>query len=260
MKVLVTFALETEFAPWRAMRRFRPAKWGQAEAFFAQIGAAEVGVVLTGVGPKQAATRAAQVMRSDFDSVGLCISSGLAGAVRPAYQIAQVLAARTIRAEDAPERAEGGTLKSSDALLSFAEECGATPVGQFYSASRVIGRAEEKQHIGHVADAVEMESFEILREAAAAGIPAIALRAISDLSTENLPLDMGDLLNSEGKVSIPRVVGQVALHPTALPDLVKLGQNSKRAAESLAQFLDRYIATVADRTAALETRTTAATS
>ena len=109
-------------------------------------------------------------------------------------------------------------------------------VEQFYSAVRVVGRAEEKRHLGERSDAVEMESFEILLESAAYGIPAIAIRAISDSVDDDLPLDMNRIFTDEGQVSIPRVLGQVALHPTSVPDLVRLGQNSKAAAESLARF------------------------
>ena len=118
-------------------------------------------------------------------------------------------------------------------------------VNRFYSAERAIGRPDEKKHLGKIADAVEMESFEILAAATDAGVPAVAVRAISDTSDEPLPLDMNEVFSDEGHLSIPRVVGQVALHPQALPGLVKLGQQSKKAAESLAQFLDRYIARIA---------------
>ena len=93
-----------------------------------------------------------------------------------------------------------------------------------------------------------MESFEIFREAAACGSPAVAIRAISDGIDEDLPLDMNQLFTDEGQLSISRVMGQVALHPQSIPGLVKLRENSKRAAESLARFLDRYVATVIERT------------
>jgi len=258
MKVLVTFALETEFAPWRARHRFRPGKWGTADAYVATIGTAEVGVILTGVGPKQAALRAWQAFNSEFDSVSLCISSGLAGALRPGYQLAQVLAARTVRSEVARTGSEANILESSGALVSFAGDCGATVVDRFLSAGRVVAKAEEKRHLGLTADAVEMESFEILREAAESGVPAVAIRAVSDLASDDMPLeDMEGVLTGDGKLSIPRVVGKIVLHPAALPHLVKLGRESKRAAEALAQFLDRYIVMVSERAAPIETRTSA---
>ncbi len=253
MKILVTFALENEFAPWRAMHDFRSGKWGAAEAHFAEIGGADVGVVLTGAGPKQAALTASAVMRSESDSISLCISSGLAGGLKDAYEIGHVLAAKSVFSEAPHADLPSHVLDSSPALVAFAGECGATIVDQFYSAPHVVGRSEEKRHLGKVADAVEMESFEIMHEAAAFGIPAVAIRAISDLAGEDLPLDMDGVFNEEGRVSIPRVLGQVALHPGSLPDLMKLGNQSKRAAESLAQFLDRYVPMLVDRAKTLET-------
>jgi len=255
MKILVTFALENEFAPWRAMHQFRAGKWDDADVYRAQIGAAEVGVILTGAGPKQAHLEAAKILGSDPDSINLCVSSGLAGALKPEYQVGHVLAARSIRTEAEMTDPSSNPQASSAPLLSFAAECGATVVGQFYSAERVVGRAEEKRHLGEHSDAVEMESFEILLEAAAYGIPAIAIRAISDGVDDDLPLDMNRIFTDEGQVSIPRVLGQVVLHPRSVPDLVRLGQNSKVATESLAKFLDKYIAAVAEKFQSLEKRT-----
>ncbi|MGH9690606.1 MAG: hypothetical protein ACRD4C_05870 [Candidatus Acidiferrales bacterium] len=254
MRILVTFALEAEFAPWRAMHRFRPATWGAASVQFAEIGGAEVGVILTGVGPRQAALEASRVAWGGPGSLEFCVSAGLAGALRPEYRIAQVLAARAVMTENPQLGGESSVLDCSAALVSFAADCKATPVDRFYSANHVVATAPEKKRLGELADAVEMESFEILRRARTGGIPAIAIRAISDAADEDLPLDMNEIFTDEGQVSIPRVLGQVALHPSALPGLLKLGQKSKQAAESLAAFLNRYIATLADRAETLESK------
>jgi adenosylhomocysteine nucleosidase len=254
MRILVTFALENEFAPWHAMRKFRPGKWGEVNVYRAEVGFAEVGVVLTGAGPKQAHSEGAKVLGSDPESINLCVSSGLAGALKSQYQIGQILAARSVRTEAELTDPSSNPLASSAPLLSFAEECGATVVEQFYSAVRVVGRAEEKRHLGEHSDAVEMESFEILLESAAYGIPAIAIRAISDTVDDNLPLDMNRIFTDEGQVSIPRVLGQVALHPASVPDLLRLGQNSKAAAESLAPYLDKFVACISERFQTLERR------
>ena len=70
----------------------------------------------------------------------------------------------------------------------------------------MISTAEEKRYLGESADAVEMESFEVLRAAAASGVPAVAIRAISDLAGEDLPLGMNGIFTDEGQVSISRVV------------------------------------------------------
>ncbi|MBZ5695327.1 MAG: hypothetical protein LAN36_08190 [Acidobacteriia bacterium] len=259
MKVLITFALEGEFAPWRAIREFRSESRGGARVYVCTIDGAEIGVAVTGVGPKQAALEASRAIRNECDSLSFCISSGLAGALRPEYRIAQVLAARSVFSEFPHPDLTSQLLPSSQPLVSFAAECGATVVERFHTAERAVARVEEKHHLGRTSDAVEMESFEIFREAAACGIPAVAIRAVSDGLDEDLPLDMNQLFTDEGQVSIPRVMGQVALHPQAIPGLVKLRQNSKQAAESLAQFLDRYVATVIERTRTLEPKATAAT-
>lgn len=254
MKILVTFAIENEFAMWRSMRKFRRAKWDTVDVFTTEIEGAELGVILTGVGPRMAGSCAAQVFRGEYDSINCSISSGFAGALRPEYQIGQVVAARRVYSESSRAVDGNAYLACSNPLISFAAECGATIAGRLYSAEHVVSTAAEKQHLGNIADAIEMESFEIMREAAANGVPAIAIRAISDTANEDLPLDMNQVFNDEGKVSVARVLGQVAMHPQAVPGLMRLGQNSKRAAESLAKFIDAYVTILARRMNPLEMR------
>lgn len=258
MRILVTFALDNEFAPWRGMRGFRSGEWGGAEAYWAEIGGADVGVLLTGAGPRPAAAAVAKAIRSGNGPIHGCISSGLAGALRSEYRIGQVLAARAVFSETVPDDSTSRVLESSEALISFADECGATVVDRFYSAGRVIARAVDKKHLGAAADAVEMESFEIFRLAQGCGIPAVAIRAVSDAAEEDLPVDMNEVFSMNGQLSIPRVLGQVARHPHSLPGLWRLGQQSKRAAESLARFLDRYVTAIAERARALEAQAAAA--
>jgi adenosylhomocysteine nucleosidase len=254
VRILVTFALEDEFAAWRRLRQFRSGKLGAAETHWAEIESAEVAVLLTGVGFRQAAAGVANALRGEQDSVDCCISSGLAGALRAEYQIGQVLAARTVFSEAVPDGRASRIIGSSEALISTASECGAAVVNRFYSAARVTGRAADKKHLGATADAVEMESFEVLRQAHDCEVPAVAIRAVSDAVDEDLPLDMNEVFSADGEVSIPRVLGQVVRHPHSLPGLLRLAHQTKRAAESLARFLDRYVTMIADRAGALETK------
>ena len=257
MKVLITFALENEFAPWRSMHKFREEALGTANVSVAEIGGAEVAVLITGAGPRAAGVSASKIIWGESDTLSCCISSGLAGALRPEYAIGQVLAARSIRSESPHGEVPSQELDSSPALVSFAAESGATVVDRFLTADRVVSRADEKKHLGKIADAVEMESFEVVLESLAFGVPVVAIRAISDGVDEDLPLDMNRIFADDGQVSIPRVLGQVVRHPESIPSLVRLGQQSKKAAESLAQFLDRYIATIAASTHPIEAKAAA---
>lgn len=260
MKVLVTFALENEFAPWRAMHEFRVEKWGAGEVQVANISGVEVGVLLTGMGPKRAGAAAAGVIWGDGESLSACISSGLAGSLRPEYRVGEILAAQSVYSQ--AERADppGRLVTCSTALISLAAREGAVVASRFYTAEQVVGTVGEKRALGHDADAVEMESFEIVHEALAFGIPSVAIRAISDAVDDSLPIDMNRIVASDGSVSVPRVIGEVAKKPQAIPGLVRLGRNSRKAADNLAKFLDSYVAALAASSEALRIKATVSAS
>jgi adenosylhomocysteine nucleosidase len=254
VRILVTFALENEFAPWLAIRDFKSAKLGDTDVHLAEFSSVELTVELTGVGARRAAVASSEIIRSEYGPFDCCISSGLAGGLRDSYRIGEILAARRIFSESSRTDGSSQSVQGSGALLSFAAEGGATVAEQFYSADHIVSTAGEKRLLGEAYDAVEMESFEILRESQAVGVPAIAIRAISDVAAEDLPIDMNQVFTDEGQVSIPRVLGQVALRPQSLPGLIRLGKNSGIAAESLVRFLDAYVAALASRVAQLETK------
>ena len=234
MRILVTFAVEAEFAPWRKVRQFVKQTDGSAEYFAARIGDANVNVVLTGVGGKSAWVETTKIVW-DGD-VDICVSSGLAGALRAEYQIGEILAAKEVQA------ITWKRVVASDAkLIQLAQQHGARAVGSFYSADRVIGSASEKRELGRVADAVEMESGEVLHEASVFGAKVIAIRGISDAVDEDLPLDFNRVMTPAGEVSIPKVLGEVVRHPMSAPALVRFGKQSRMAAEKLGAFLDRYL-------------------
>ncbi len=237
MRVLVTFAVEAEFAPWRKLRGFEKMTKGKAQFFRAAVGGSEVNVLLTGVGGKNAWLEAIKVIWNG--EVAICISSGLAGALRPQHRLGDVLAAKGVQAVG------GRRVVAADArLVRLAEEHGARAVDSFYSADHVIGLAAEKRELGRLADAVEMESGEVLYEAAALGAKGIAIRGISDAADQDLPLDFNRVMTSTGEVSIPRVLGELIRHPLSTPALVRFGTQSRVAAEKLAAFLDLYVEAV----------------
>lgn len=238
MKALITFALASEFAPWRDAHAFRAEKFGRDVIYVAQVGTVQVTALITGVGPDGARTVAAEFIEGEFEAFDLCISSGFAGALKPEYAVGTVLAARVVVSERGGLKEFG--CESHPLLLAPAAECGATLVDRFCTASRGATTVAEKRRLATEADAVEMESFEVMRGAARWGVASVAIRAVSDGADEELPLDVNSVL-SEGQVSVPRVIGQIARRPRSLPGIVRLGRQSKMAAQSLAQFLDRYL-------------------
>jgi nucleoside phosphorylase len=239
MRILVTFAVEQEFAPWRKRHAFRRTESGVLPMYEARIGDADVTVAMTGIGLGHAIRAARGLLASKPDA---CISAGLAGGLRPEHHTGKVLTARALR------MAEDKFIVKTDARLRrVAAVCGARVVDLFYSSERVITTAREKAALGMLADAVEMESYAIVTEAARVRVPAAAVRAIGDSATVDLPIDFNRTIGERGQVSIRKLLGQMASRPAVLPSLIRMGAESRRAAESLAQFLDNYVAMLAER-------------
>jgi adenosylhomocysteine nucleosidase len=234
MKVLVTFAVEAEFAPWRKLRQFSQANLGDIRAYSAQIGDVELIVLLTGVGGRRAWAEATKVIWDG--NVGVCISSGLAGALREKHRPGDVLAAREVHATNWEK-----VIPSDPALLEVASACGATVADAFYTVDRVLVRSSEKFELGAKADAVEMESGDIMLEAVAFGAKVIAIRGISDAVEEDLPLDFNRVTSEAGEVSVAKILTQAAAHPGSIPALIRFGRQSRNAAEKLAIVLDACI-------------------
>jgi nucleoside phosphorylase len=221
------------------MRGFRRVVEGSHPCYEARVGTAHVRVLLTGVKCRTAG----DAIRAGFKwSPDVVISSGFAGALRPVYGPGTILAARRVFDDHfdrhvAPE--------SDRSLLGSATEQGAAPVGAFYTADTICLTAHDKRLLAPRADAVEMESHIIMSCAQRELVPAIALRAVSDTSNEDLPFDFNKVLTDGGQVSFSRVLGQVALGPRSLRALVRLAAQSRVVAQSLGRFLDTYVARVA---------------
>ncbi len=234
MRILVTFAVDAEFAPWRNRRRFDKVSLEGADYFSTRVSGAQVDVLLTGIGGKSAWLEIANTLYTS--EIDMCISTGLAGGLRPEHQTGDILVAE--RVLSAPRDIAA---LSEATLVGSAVSAGAKKVPFFYTADRVALRAAEKHELGAFADAVEMESFEVLMEAGLFAAKTVAVRAISDTVNEDLPLDFNKVTGTSGEVSMARILGQVVGAPTSIPALIRFGQRSKAAAGSLASFLERYM-------------------
>lgn len=234
MRILVTFALENEFAPWRKMRRFNRVsvdEWDRT--YHARVGEADVCVVVTGAG-RFAVERS---LDHAFDKApDVCVASGLAGGLKRAYGPGDVLAPRVVA-----EVHGAKSVPSDPGLMHQAEEAGARIVNKFLVSERVIATADEKRSLGASGDAVDMESLYVLGAAAHHGVRGVAIRAVSDGVDSDLPVDFNRTFNERGAVSVPRVLGQIATRPRRIAGLLRLAHDSEKAAGALAIFLDAYV-------------------
>jgi adenosylhomocysteine nucleosidase len=249
MKILVTFAVRAEFAPWQRRRNFLrlPGDWPVFETTF---GGARVRAILTGMGQEHALNAAKRCFAYRPD---ICISTGLAGSLRGGHRPGDILAARLVS-----EIGEPVAVATHRELLSTAVDCGARQIERLATSRTLVARAEQKRELAGQAEAVDMESYTILAEAARCGVPAVAIRAVSDTADFDMPYDFAQARDGQGQIRMLGIVSQILRKPSGLPDLLKLAHDSRFAARRLAEFLDAFATTMADRLIPVEQDTVAA--
>src|SRR5947208_16700391 len=97
MRILVTFAVEAEFAPWRASRKFDRQKAPGLQLWKTVIGDSEIFVVLTGIGDISANVMDLMMRKAVCDRYfDVCVSSGLAGSLRSVYSHSYIVVLRLL--------------------------------------------------------------------------------------------------------------------------------------------------------------------
>ncbi|HEY0704677.1 MAG TPA: hypothetical protein VGD60_18025 [Candidatus Acidoferrales bacterium] len=234
MKILLTFAVEPEFAALRKLRDFEVSHAGGLAVHSALIGRAGVHVVVTGMGPENA-TRAVEAALGTSAQYTICICAGFCGGLKAAVAVGNILAARTVR--DGRTKA---IFESSTSLVAQAVAGGAKAT-ELISSEDIAATAEAKARLAPLADAVDMESFAVLSAAKKHMVQGVAIRVVSDRFDQDMPLDFSTTVDAAGNVRVGGVLKQVALHPIRIPALIRMGRESKTAAQGLANFLVSYI-------------------
>lgn len=252
MRILVTFAVEAEFAPWRRRHRFTrdkiripglPLDRPFYEAYEAGVGGIDVDVLLTGIGWENLFINIAHKALRDLlkRKPDCCVSTGLAGGLNDELHPGEVVAASQLVLRQGEAR-----ILSNKGLLKVAETCGAKIANTLITESHIVSEASVKSAMSKLGDFVDMESYHILQIVSGTQIPAIAVRGISDSVGEDLPLDFNKIISRDGTLRKRRLIGELARNPKKLPDLIRFGWQSNKASHSLADFLDRFVSSLSD--------------
>jgi adenosylhomocysteine nucleosidase len=245
MRILVTFAAEAEFGPWRARRGFQACRprvessEGHESLYEAVFDGCRVRVLLTGIGLKSASRSVESALQGAPDA---CVSSGLAGALCPEYRVGDIVAARRV-----VRPGSDAFLSSDDEFLTEAVACGAKLGKGLVTSDALAVSSEQKCALAQFGDTVDMESYAVLKAAHGFGVPAIAVRGISDAADEELPLDFSRVMNDRGEVEPLRLLGHLARRPRCIPSVVRFGRQCREGTRRLANFLDRYVVMLAAR-------------
>ncbi len=150
------------------------------------------------------------------------ISTGWAGALREeflpglAYDVSTVIDART------GERFVAACPPSDCSLVT---------------SSRVAGAGEKKRLAStYEAALVDMEAAGVARLAKMRGIPFYCVKGISDGLSDQLP-DFNNFISRDGQFMLARFILFAVLRPSCWPALIRMGENSKKAARNIAQSL-----------------------
>jgi adenosylhomocysteine nucleosidase len=216
-----------------------------------------VTVAWAGAGAGGAARAASAVLQRGAEGL---LAVGFAGALSPALRPGDLLAATEVAEPDGgswpadagwlaalksvPGKNDGCSMEAPSAIIPMTGQQRPTVApafhrGRLLTAPRVVAGAAEKRRLREEtgALAVDMESAAVARSAATAGVPMMALRAITDGADESLPLDFELCFDSHGQFHPARLMGLLARRPFALGGLIRLGRHSLQAGRALASFL-----------------------
>ena len=258
MRILVTFAVEAEFAPWRRRHSFElvemPTPVGSRghHIYRGAVLGNDVDVLLTGIGwePDSPSHRPSYALRELLKlKPDICVSSGLAGGLAADIAAEDVVAACAISLPGG-----GDVIHSNSNLLGLAEEAGARVKKMQITEAHIISEASAKAALAKVADFVDMEGYYVLQIVSGARVPAVSVRAISDTHEDNLPLGIENIVNREGHVQPLPLLRLLLRRPSQLPSLVGFGAKSRNAAFVLADFLDRFLEVLDDNTSEAQSK------
>jgi len=207
--VVVTFARPEESGAFRRkLESLQKGRCGPMPAWRGRLGKTEVTVIHTGIGPA-AAERAIRTVL-DCEKPGKLISAGFAGGLDPALRV-------------------GDTLTSDDsAALVLSRPIPLETPEEKVAAFRETG-----------ARLVDMETAVIAAACAAAGVPLVAVRAVSDSAAEALPVPFGAWFDTRRQRARPlALVAHLVRHPSRIAPFARFVLRLPRVARALAQAVE----------------------
>ena len=125
-----------------------------------------------------------------------------------------------------------------DARTGERFRCDAGAGDRWLVTNPIVADEAEKQRLAsaYKADLVDMEAAAIARLAQMRGIPFYCIKGISDGYTEQLP-DFNRFISPNGQFRTLRFVLFAILRPKHWPALIRMGENSRKAARSIADSL-----------------------
>ena len=182
----------------------------------------EVVIVHSGMGMSSASAQVGSFL--DANAPSLWIAAGFGGALSPDLRIGDIVAVRNF--------SDPGPFGEISSLPARA--------GTLITTKGVVETAEQKKDLGrHTgAIAVDMETAAIHRLCSARGIPMLAIRAISDTASQDLPVPAAVWFDTVRQRPRPiSLVFYLAAHPGRIAPFARFVRGISCARASLTSFL-----------------------
>jgi adenosylhomocysteine nucleosidase len=168
------------------------------------------------------------------------LSIGFAGALSASLKVGDLVIA---------DRLHDSSEKPCEKLLTTAKEVRVEPparLGVAFTSHEILWQSHSKRALASSLNDnelgfVDMESTAIASVCARRGIPFLIIRSISDLLSEDLPLDFNQYRSPDGRVHSSRVMRAALLRPAALKGLFSLRKRSRLCAQRMAEFVHRLV-------------------
>ena len=100
----------------------------------------------------------------------------------------------------------------------------------------------EKQRLAgtYRASLVDMEAAAVARLAAMRSIPFRCIKGVSDGFHDRLP-DFNRFLGADGQMRMGRLILFAIFHPSCWPALIRMGENSNKAAMAMAAYAQQIL-------------------
>lgn len=107
--------------------------------------------------------------------------------------------------------------------------------GTLLESKEIVSSSRDKKqlHVETAAVVLDMETVAVAKVARKNNLPFLAIRAIADPVTMDLPKAIAYSLNDEGEVMMGRLLWFLLGHPLELPGLIKLGLHFNVAKKTL---------------------------